>query len=433
MDKKYNVVIIGGGPAGYEAAFEGTKRGLSIGIIENDNIGGTCLNYGCVPIKSILHSAHEKEVCLDKIETIKNAVVKDLRQGLEMRINKENIDVIKGDCQILSDSEIKVNEEIIAFDYLIIATGAEPIIPKIKGLDSPGVFTSKDLLEKFNKPFKSITIIGGGVIGMEFATIYNSLGIQVTVVEAKKNILPDFDKEISQNLKMILKKRDVNIYTSRTVEKIINTKDGIECVLSNDEENIKSEAVLLSVGRKANLEVLKNSKILIETDNGHIKINDNFQTNIPNIYAIGDVAGGIQLAHVASAMGRNAISAIIGIDSIVDMKTIPSCVYTNPEIATVGVSEGYAKENNLNYKANKYPMSANGKSLIDGMDRGFIKVITEKETGKILGAQIMSGRATEMIMEMALAIRLGATLDDIGNTIHPHPTYSEGFYELAKK
>jgi len=435
MNKKYDLIIIGGGPAGYEAAFEAVKNNLSVAIIEKNKIGGTCLNYGCVPTKSILRNVFNGKNIIDSINQEKELVVTSLREGLESRIIKSGIDLLHGECQIISKNLLMINQELLAFDYLIIATGSKPIIPRIKGIENVGVFTSKEILKNFDKEIRSITIIGGGVIGMEFATIYNFLGIRVNIIEAKNKLLPDFDKEIGQNIKMIMKKRGVNIHTSSTVNEISRFDNELECAFSIKEKTstIKSEAILISVGRRANLDLLNKSEIKVNVENGHIKVNKKQETNFSNIYAVGDVANEIKLAHVASATGRNAIMDILNKTCKVDMNVIPSCVYTNPEIASVGISEAYAKEKGIDVNISKYPMSANGKSVLEGMDRGFIKILSSRENGKVLGGQIMCGKATEMISEISLAIRLGATIKDLSETIHPHPTYSEGIYELAKK
>ena len=435
MNIKYDIVIIGGGPAGYEAAFTAAKNDLKIAIIEKEKIGGTCLHYGCIPTKSILLNSSKKGSNWELIEEAKRDVVEKLSEGLEFRLKKAGIALIKGDYTLVSENMLAFDDNTIEFDFLIIATGSRSIIPNIEGIKNEGVCTSKEILSDFSKEFKSITIIGGGVIGSEFATIFNNLGVEVNVVEAKGSLLPDFDKEIGQNLKMIMKKRGVNIYTSSMVKRIEATDNGLNCVYENNgEESILfSEKILVCIGRVPNIDFIKRSKVKVETEKGHIKVDKDMRTNIPNIYAIGDAMGGVQLAHVASSMGRNVINFILNKADKIDMDIVPGCVYTNPEIATVGLDEKKAKERGVSYQTAKYPMSANGKTVINGEDRGFIKILYSQEDERILGAQIMCGRATEMISELSLAIKLNATLKDIRELIHPHPTFSEGIFEAANK
>ena len=312
-------------------------------------------------------------------------------------------------------------------------------MPPIPGADSPKVITSDELLD-LDHPIDELVIIGGGVIGCEFASIFNALGTKVTIIEALPSIIANLDKEIGRSLSMILKKnRGIDIHTGATVtslredgEKIFccYTEKGAECEISGD-------LVLMSVGRRANTEGLVSDDSSdeikgLEMDRGKIIVNERFETSVPGIYAIGDVIGGIQLAHVATAEGRCAVAFMNDAEAPVDLKYVPSCIYTSPEIASVGISADEAKEQGLEVVTKKYPMSANGKTVLSLQDRGFIKVIADKETGRVLGAQMMCARATDMISQFSQAIVNGLTLDDMARVIYPHPTFSEGIGESVR-
>ena len=454
MNEQYDLVIIGAGPAGYIAAVESAGRGKKTALIENRELGGTCLNRGCIPTKTILHSAqlytemkscehlgiHVDHVSCDMagIQAHKADVVQQLRFGIASLMKKNKVTVYEGTGTILNPHEVLVGgvePRMLTAEKILIATGSVPSVPPIPGIDLPGVVDSDGLLGK-KEVFPRLTIIGGGVIGMEFASIYSALGCKVTVIEFLDRILANMDKEISQNLKMILKKRGVEIHTGARVEEILSGEDGaLICRYSEKDEmhQVESDGILAAVGRRANTEGLFGDGMEVAMDRGKIIVNENGQTSVENIYAAGDVTGKIQLAHAASAQAVNAVAHMNGCEKILDTDLIPSCVYTDPEIGTVGITQEQAKSEGLSVLVKKYPMSANGKTVLTGQERGFIKVIADADSHRILGAQMMCARATDMISEFGTAIVNGLTLEQMGTAVRPHPTFCEAISEAVRQ
>lgn len=461
--KEYDLIVIGAGPGGYEAAIKASsKYGMKTALIEKNQLGGTCLNRGCIPTKTMLHTVelydavkrHGASIGLTGVETYgcdlkviqmrKNEVLNNLRSGIAAMMKKDHIDIYDGFGEIVSPCSVRVKSDSKTIElktrYIMIATGSHPSIPTIMGCDLPGVITSDELLSLDRVPSKLI-IIGGGVIGIEFASIFSSLGSDVTVIEAMPRIIPNMDKEISQKLKVQLKRtKGVNIHTSASVNSIKLINNGLlSCSYTENGHELtdQGELVLVSVGRKAFTEGLiaddaVDSVRSINMEKGAISVNDKFETNISGIYAIGDVIGGIQLAHAATAEGYQAIDFMNGNEPSVDLGTIPSCIYTNPEIASVGISPEYAKEHNIDIITKKYPMGANGKSVLTFQDNGFVKIIVDSKTQRVLGASMMCARATDMITHFSLAVLNNLTLHDIGKVIYPHPTFCEGIGEAAR-
>ncbi|MGN0293890.1 MAG: dihydrolipoyl dehydrogenase [Lachnospiraceae bacterium] len=453
MAETFDLVVIGAGPGGYEAALAAAKKGMKTALVERRELGGTCLNRGCIPTKTIMHSTelyaeiqacehlgvHVKEAScnMEEIQTRKDEVLSQLRNGIAMLMKKNKVTVLEGSGKITSPHEVEVRgteTQILAADKILIATGSVPAMPPIPGIDLANVVNSDALLDR-KEVYQHLVVIGGGVIGMEFASIYSALGCQVTVIEALDRILANMDKEISQNLKMILKKRNVDIHTRAKVEKIEEGRNGnLICHYTEKDtlQEVEADGILVAAGRRAETEGLLGEDIsaALEMERGRILVNENYQTNIPNIYAIGDVTGGIQLAHVATAEGLNAVAHMAGEKLPVNIEVIPSCVYTNPEIATVGLSKEEAHAAGIAAISKKYVMTANGKSVLSNQERGFIKVVAEESTGKILGAQMMCARATDMISEFGTAIAGGMTMKEMRSVIRPHPTFSEGITEV---
>ncbi|MFV0503354.1 MAG: dihydrolipoyl dehydrogenase [Lachnospirales bacterium] len=447
MTEKFDLIVIGAGPGGYEAAIEGAKKGMAVALVESRELGGTCLNRGCIPTKTIMHSTElyeELKECQDlgvqvgeisydmeKIQSRKEEVINQLRGGISMLMKKNKIIVFEGIGTITSPNEVTVQgKEVnrLTTDKILIATGSTPVMPPIPGINLENVINSDALLDT-KKVYKNLVVIGGGVIGMEFASIYSSLGCKVTVIEALDRILANMDKDIAQNLKVILKKRNVDIHTKARVEEILEGTNGkLICRYTEKDSlnEIEIDGVLVSVGRRANVDGLINDDINIAMESGKILVNENYQTNIPNIYAIGDVIGGIQLAHVATAEGINAIAHMKNEKPHINMNVVPSCVYTNPEIAVIGMSKAEADEAGIKTISKKYVTTSNGKSILSNQERGFIKVVAEESTGKILGAQMMCARATDMISEIGTAMVGEMTLEQMRSVIRPHPTFSEG-------
>ncbi len=447
----YNLIVIGAGPGGYEAALEASEKGMKVALVEKDKLGGTCLNRGCVPTKTLMHTADiarelkdaskfgvnvsEYSVDAAKMQERKNEVLDTLRSGIAALMKKGKIDVYEGLGVIEGSGRVRVGDEILETENILIATGSKTFVPPIEGVDIPGVVTSDELLDKADGIYEHLVIVGGGVIGMEFASLYAALGTKVTIIEALERVLAPLDKEISQNVKMIGKKRGMDIHAKARVEKFAQGEDGklITYYSEKDElQSVESDGVLVCIGRRANTDGLFADGVAVEMDRDKIVVNDKYQTSLPGVYAIGDVIGGIQLAHVATAEGRNAVAVMNGEEPSIRMDTVPSCVYTNPEIATVGITADEAKAAGLDVVTKKYIMSANGKSVLSDQERGFIKVVADAESKKLLGAQMMCARATDMIGELAVAVGNGLTLDDVANIIHPHPTFVEGINEAVR-
>jgi len=453
VDKdKIKIVVIGGGPGGYVAAIRASQLGGEVTLIEKEHIGGTCLNIGCIPTKALLHTAEVYDaavhgsdcgvianVKLDfaKAQQRKTAVVNQLVSGVKGLLSVNKVKVISGLASFVSKDAIQVktasgSTETIKADKFIIATGSIPVMPPLPGIDAKQCIDSTGVLDLQEVP-ETMIIVGGGVIGVEIATLFGTLGCKVTIIEMLKEILPMMDGELTKIIRGKLAQKGVDIYTET---KVVSIKDnGGEALVTVETSDGKSkvfsgEKVLISVGRRTNTEALALDKAGILNDRGRITANDKMETNVPGIYAIGDCNGKVMLAHIASVQGEIAAENALGHDSVFDSKTNPSCVYTIPEFATIGLTEEKAKEQGIEYIVGKFPFSANGKSLIMGED-GMIKFIVGKEYKEILGVHILGPRATDLIAECALAIQMEATVDEIIATIHSHPTVNEAVREAA--
>lgn len=449
-----NLVVIGGGPGGYVAAIRAAQLGAKVTLIEKQSLGGTCLNVGCIPTKVLLHSSQllteikegnklgidiEGSIAIDwkRVQKRKKVVIKKLVSGVSGLLASNKVKVIKGTAKFQSKDTILVTKEDgliekVNFDNAIIASGSVPFIPPIEGNNLSGVVDSTGTLILENIP-KSLVIIGGGVIGVEFASIFNSIGCKVTIIEMLPYILPPIDREISEMIKAKLIKDGINIYNNCKVTKIEEGADELKVSIIADkgEESINTEKVLVAVGRRPNIEGLGVENIGVKTEKGSILVNDKMETNTKGIYAIGDCNGKIMLAHVASDQGVVAAGNIMGQNIKMDYKTVPSCVYTKPEVASVGITEEQAKEKGIDYKVGKFQLAANGKSLVMNETEGVIKIITDKKYEEVLGVHILGPRATDLITEAALALRLEATLEEIITTVHAHPTVGEAMKEAA--
>lgn len=451
--REYDLVVIGGGPGGYEAALEAAGvYGLHTALIEKEELGGTCLNHGCIPTKTLLHSANlyrqmkecerfglgaaEVSYDIDKIQDRKTEVLDQLRSGIAALLKQKKIEVVKGTGTILDPHTVEVEGRKLDTEYILIATGSRPVVPPIKGRELPDVVTSDELLEKRNSLYRRLVIIGGGVIGMEFASVYSAFGAEVTVLEALPRIIANLDKELSQSLKMLMKKRGVSIHTDAKVEEISRVEDGtLVCIYKEKEktQTVQADGVLICTGRRPCTEGLLGPELSLETDRGRILTDVYNRTSIPNIYAIGDVTGGMMLAHVATAMGKNAVAHMAGKESPICISAVPSCIYTEPEIASTGLTLDEAKAKGIDAQSKKIVMTANGKTVLSGGERGFIKTVYEKETGRILGAQMMCERASDIISEYTAAIALGRTMEELSGVIRPHPTFSEAVTEACTR
>ena len=454
--KEYQLIVIGAGPGGYEAAIRAAQLGLTTALIERRDVGGTCLNRGCIPTKAMLHSAqlyreaanfelfglHTENTSFDwaKVHQRKNDVVVKLRTGIEQLIKANKIDFFNNFASILGKNDVQLDQgEVIRGENILIATGSVPARPPIPGLDLPNVVTSDELLDdphftQTDSLAKEILIIGGGVIGVEFASVFSSFGCHVTIVEAMERILPTMDREISQSLNMVLKKRGVSIHTGAMVEKLEQDENGLVCHFTEKgkAQAVPAQQVLVAIGRRPNIQGLFAEGFEVACERGRIVTDENFRTSVDSIYAIGDVTSKIQLAHMASAQGICAVHIIAGQKPPIDLRYVPGCIYTDPEIASVGITEDEAKQQGIPVKKGKFLMTGNGRSLIDEQERGFIKVLAHQETDVILGAQLMCSRATDIVAELATAIVNGLTCAQLAGVIRPHPTFCEGVTEAVE-
>ncbi|MFZ7131538.1 MAG: dihydrolipoyl dehydrogenase [Eubacteriales bacterium] len=445
----YDVVVLGGGPGGYVAAIRAAQLGGKVALVEKNVLGGTCLNVGCIPTKTlvknaeILHSIKDAgrrgikisdpEIDMEKVIKNKDLVVKKLVGGITGILKSHDIKVYSGKGFINRSNTVEIVEGTdkdrkISFNKCIIATGATPLIPPIPGLEDPGILTSTEILDLKEVP-KELVIIGGGVIGCEFATIFSSFGSKVTIIEMLPRLIPNMDGEIASTLTGSFTKSGIKVMTESKVEKVENKGDQyIVTVSGNKELQIKADKVLVSIGRKVNLEGLENSGIEIDK---LIKVDEYLQTSNKNIYAIGDVTGKIQLAHVASAQGIKAAENAMGHRVKMKYNVVPSCIYTIPEIGSVGLTEEEAKERYGVVNVGKFPMSASGKALTMGETEGFAKIIADRKYGEILGVHVIGPNATELVAEAAAVMKLEGTLEELADIIHAHPTISETIMEAA--
>ena len=449
--RAFDLVVIGAGPGGYVAAIRGAQLGLRTAVIEARDVGGTCLNRGCIPTKSMVHSAglyrqalegglfgltsRELGVDLDAVNARKIEVVERLRAGTERLLKAHGVEIIRGRAAIKAPHLVLVNEEEIETKYIIVATGSRPALLPGGMMDHAHVFTTDEALSRDAKLYRRILISGGGVIGCEFANIYSDLGCEVTVVGSRENLLRRLDSEISRNLMSIFKKRGISIITPAKIQDIQETNNELNVTINQKDKirEVACDGVLVCIGRRPVTEGLFPDGMDIDMEWGYIKINQNMQTSIPNIYAIGDcTAGSAQLAHAASAQGLNAVSHIVGQAPAANLDAIPGCVYTNPEIGHVGITEAEAKERGLAVKCGKYLMSGNGKSIVTNEERGFIKLVFDANTDVLLGAHLMCARATDIISEMACAVANRLTAEQLACVVRPHPTYAEGISEAAE-
>ena len=464
MTQEYDVVIVGGGTGGYVAAIRASQLGLKTAIVEKDKLGGTCLHKGCIPSKALLRSAEvyatskrgeefgvvAKEVSLnfEKVQERKNNIISQLHKGVQFLMKKGKIDVYDGFGRILGPSifspmpgtisvEMTNGEEnkMLIPKNVIIATGSRPRTLPGLAIDGTTVITSDEALDMENLP-QSIIIVGGGVIGIEWASMLSDFGVDVTVIEYADRIIPTEDKEISTELQRIMKKKGISIITgAKVLPDTLEKQDGnasIMAEVNGEKQSFSAERILVSVGRQANTEDigLQNTDIIVE--NGNIQVNQFLQTKESHIYAIGDVIGGLQLAHVASHEGIKAVEHIARENpEPMDPRNVSKCIYSNPEVASVGLTEDEARESGYAVKIGKMPFQAIGKALVFGNSDGFVKIIADEKTNDILGIHMIGPNVTEMISEAGLARVLDATPWEIANTIHPHPTLSEAMGEAA--
>lgn len=462
VDIKTNIAILGGGPAGYVGAIRAAQLGAKVALIEEKELGGVCLNRGCIPTKSFLGNTEiayyiqkSREYGIDaKIEKIdwssawsrKERVVKNLLMGLEPLIKENKITLLKGKGSVVNPKEIRVEtgEESVkvSCEKLIITVGSEPLIPNIPGVELPHVMTSNEALELREIP-RSLVIVGAGVMGLEFADMFNSIGTKVTVIEIENRILKEEDSEIAEELFKVLKRKGISFKLGAEVKEIKDDEDTLKIFVKdkdkdkgkgkgNDKETaLKAEKVLVAVGRRIRTYASDLVDLGLNIVHGAIAVNEKMETNIPGVYAAGDVVGGKLLAHLAYAEGRIAVENALGREARLNYDAVPSCVYTHPEVASVGINEEEARKRGIQVKTGSFELRHNGRALTLGERDGFVKVVVDALTGVILGGQILGPQASEMISELTLAITLGVKADTLVEMIHPHPTLSEAIMEAC--
>jgi dihydrolipoamide dehydrogenase len=451
---KYDIIIVGSGPGGYVTAIRASQLGFKTAVVEKESLGGVCLNWGCIPTKALLKSAQVYEYLkhvdqyglkAESIDKDFEAVIKRSRgvaegmsKGVQFLMKKNKIDVIEGFGKVKAGKKIDVTSKDgklteYSASHIIIATGARsrelPNLPQ----DGKKVIGYRQAMTLPSQP-KSMIVVGSGAIGVEFASFYNSMGTEVTIVEFQPTIVPVEDKDISKQFERSLKKAGIKIMTNSSVETVDTSGAGVKTTVKTKkgEQNLEADILLSAVGIKTNIENIGLEDVGIITDRDKILVNDWYQTNIPGYYAIGDVTPGPALAHVASAEGITCVEKIAGLHSeVIDYGNIPGCTYASPEIASVGLTEEQAKEQGYELKVGKFPFSASGKATAAGTTDGFVKVIFDAKYGEWLGCHMIGAGVTDMIAEAVLGRKLETTGHEVLKTIHPHPTMSEAVMEAV--
>ncbi len=451
----YDLLVIGSGPGGYVAAIRASQLGMKVGVVEKENLGGICLNWGCIPTKSLLKSAQAYEYALhaadygvsitgevkpdfDAMVKRSRGVAEGMSKGIQFLFKKNKIDTLSGFGKLAGKNSVEVTDEagnktVFTAPHIILATGARtrqlPNLP----LDGVKIFGYRKAMTLPKQP-QSMVVVGSGAIGSEFAYFYQSIGTRVTLVEFLPSVVPNEDEEVSRQLERSFKKMGMKVLTSSSVEKVdisgelckvtIKTKKG--------EEIVEAEAVLSAVGITPNTEGIGLEEAGVQLENGRVKVDEFYRTNVEGVYAIGDIIPGPALAHVASAEGVICVEKIAGLNpEPVNYSNIPGCTYTSPEVSSVGLTEAKAKEAGYEVKVGKFPFSASGKASAAGQKEGFVKLVFDARYGELLGAHMIGGNVTEMIAELVVAKKLEITGHELIKSIHPHPTMSEAIMEAA--
>jgi len=451
-DKKVDLAVLGAGPGGYVASIRASKLGLKVALIEKDNPGGVCLNSGCIPTKALYYVARmigeikkaktfgvkvsSPELNFKEVKAGKDRIVEMQVRGLEHNFKKNKIELIRGTGEILAKGRIAVktdkNQQIeIEAKNIIIATGSSAANVKPFDLSEDGVMDNTGILSLDKLP-ESLLIVGGGVIGSEFANIFSSFGSKVTIIEILPRILSTEDEDVSKIIDAEFRQKGIKIFTGSKVESFKKSGKNYVCTISSGEK-ISAEKILLSVGRKPNSTGIGLERAGVElNDRGYIKVDSHLRTNVEGIYAIGDITGGLQLAHVASKEGKIAAENIAGNEKEMSSHVIPWAVFTSPEIGTVGLNEKQARDKKIEVRTGIFPFSSSGRAYITGETKGFVKIVTDSRTGEILGAQMVGPGASELIHEVAVAMNGELLIDDLASTVHAHPTLSEVVMEAAE-
>ena len=448
----YDVGIIGGGPGGYVAAIKAAQLGGSVCLIEKGEWGGTCLNRGCIPTKTLfavanlatqvqeasafgIHINGEATINYAQVLDHKASVIKQLTGGIAQLLKANGVDTRNGTATLTDRNSIVVSKpdgttEQLHAKNIIIATGSEPAEPPVFDIDEEQVLTTTGILNLTELP-ESLLIVGGGVSGCEFASIFSALGCQVTVLELLPTILATEDVQVIRHIQLFMKRKGITIHTGAKLTHVKKSEAGVAAVLESGEE-LAAEKMLVSIGRRYNTENIGLETVGVHTDSGKIIVDAQMQTNVPGIYAVGDVASRYLLAHVASAEGKIAAQNCLGDHVEMDYQVVPWCVFTLPEIGHVGMTEKEATDEGYEVKIGRFPYAANGKALGLGETDGFVKTVSDVDSGDILGVHIVGVQASTLIHEAAIAVRLGASAEDIAHTVHAHPTLSEMVMESAE-
>ena len=447
----YDLVVLGAGPGGYVAAIRAGQLGMKTAIVERDELGGICLNWGCIPSKALLRNtevlglirhAEEFGIGVDNLRYDFGAavdrsrkVVKRLTQGVGMLLKKNNVEHISGAGHLTDRNTIRVETsgQILSAENIILATGArERTLPSLP-VDHQVVITSREALEMRDVP-PSVVIVGGGAIGVEFAHIYRTYGADVTIVELLPRLIPQEEEEISRQLERAFKKQGINFMTGATVEGISveGSRAKVTVKEADGETSLECDRVLVAIGVQGNIEDIGLEEMGIETDRGFVVIDDNMRTNVQGVYAIGDMTGKLLLAHVASAQGVTAVETIAGLDpSTLDYVQMPRAIYCRPQVASIGLTEAQAREQGHDVKIGKFPFAASGKALALGESEGLAKLVFDSEIGELLGAHLIGAEVTELLGELGMTRLLEGTSTELGWLVHPHPSISETIKEAA--
>lgn len=447
----YDIIIIGSGPGGYVAAIRAAQLGKKVALVERDEPGGVCLNWGCIPTKALLKSAQVYTYCrsaehyglelagevtpdLRKIVARSRGVAETMSKGVQFLLKKNGIELIRGFGRIAAPGIVEVDGTRYEAAHIILATGARPRQMPFMPIDGQHVISSREALTLDRLP-QSMIVVGSGAIGSEFAWFYAALGVEVTVVEYMPRMMPLEDEEVSKTMERAFRKLRTTVMTSTTVKAVRVDADGrceVEVEGKKGSQTLTAEVVLSAVGIQANIEGIGLEELGVTVERGKIQVDARYRTNVPSIYAIGDIVPGPALAHVASAEGICCVEAICGLDPApIDYTTIPSCVFTSPEVASVGLTEQQLQEQGIEYSVGRFPFTASGKATAAGDRDGFVKLLVGSD-GKLLGAHLVGASVTEMIAEPTLARALGATAHQIARTIHAHPTMNEAMMEAAE-
>ncbi len=448
-----DIAILGGGPGGYVAALRAAQLGAQVVLIEEKTIGGVCLNVGCIPTKALLRSAEvyrafrqaetfglrlEGNVMPDwpAIQARKETIVQQLVQGVEKLLHKAGVQVLRGRGRFIASRVLEATTadgvQRVEAKHVVIATGSQPVRLPLPGMDLPGVIDSTGVLVLEALP-ERLLVIGGGAIGVEFADIFNAFGTEVTVVEMLDRLLPQMDADLGPALAWTLGQRGVQFYLKSRVTRVDNVEGDLRATIAtpDGEVGIEADRILVAVGRRPNVEDLGLKAAGVRFDKAGISVDPQMQTNVPGIAAVGDVTGGPLLAHVAMRGGEVVAENALGHTATLDLKTVPGCVYTDPEVASVGLTEAQAREAGYDVRVGRFPLNASGKALTYGETDGFVKVVSEARFGEVLGLHVVAPHASDLIHEGGLALALEATLDELVTTVHGHPTLSEAVREAA--